>query len=412
MSGSMRDAFKAVPIAAPHSASGRSWRDVSGAWLGIGTSPGALLIGAGLAARYGGPIPLISLLLGAGLMFTQLWFSGSLGLKPPYGHNADLNGVTPLYFSPMMQRIIGGVIAIGMIGWTGFNAGLGGAALSALTRLPSWSGPLLLGIPVLLLSLKGIRMWNRLAAVTTLAVMLLVGMVLAVLATDQSPVRLTIGSPGDLVLDSAVFLGYIGVFSIRAPDFTVGLKNRRELAAANLLLCLPLTAIALAGVALYMGTGQYDLVGILAAPGGLPIGNLLVAISVIAPLFTTLYSGVPSLKAALGMEERAAMFFITIIGLGLAIARFDLKIIVWVGTLAAMLPPLIVPLAVESTRRRWGRSPRMIPLWVSLPGSLLSIGLTLAGSPLALLAGLGLAGVMVFIWTVYKPGQFPIWKER
>lgn len=364
------------------------WTGVAGAWLGIGTSPGALLVGAGIAARYGGAIPLLSLAASFALMFVLLWYQGRLGLNPPLGEGGKLTEIAPRYFGPRLERTVSALIALGMVGWFGFNVGLGGAALSALLSAPPWVGPVVMGLPVLYFGLRGLRSWNGLAALTTLAVLILVGLVVSRSAGSQLPVRLAPGSLEDLVTDAAAFIGYISVFSVRAPDFTAGLSRKSDLALLVCLLGLPVTLIATAGAGLFMATGSTDLVAVLSGPRGLSAGNLLIAISVVAPTFTILHSGAPALRSATGLPERAGMFLITAVGLTLAVLRFDLWLLNWVRVLAAMLPPLVVPLAIESTRRRRGAAPRRLPVWVWLPGALLSMGLTLIQQPLAPLAGL------------------------
>ena len=374
------------------------WTNTAGAWLGIGTSPGALLVGAGIAARYNGPIPVFSILLSFVLMFAVLWYQGQLGMAPPYGEGGDLNKITPRYFGPLMQRVIGAVIAIGMIGWFGFNVGLGGAALSALLNLPAFAGPLILSLPILALSLLGMRSWNGLATLTTIVVLVLVALVVVRLSARMVPVTFSFAGPVDTILDMAAFVGYISVFSVRAPDFTTNLTSRKDLVVLEMMLCLPIFFIALAGVGLQQGIGSLDLVRVLARPDGLPIGNLLIAVAVIAPTFTTLYSGTPSLRSAVGIQDRLGMILITGIGLALAIARFDLLLISWVSVLAAMLPPLLVPLAVESSLRRRRASPRLIPIWVWLPGSVISVILTIAKQPLAALIGISLSGIVTGGW--------------
>ena len=374
------------------------WTNTAGAWLGIGTSPGALLVGAGIAARYNGPIPVFSILLSFVLMFAVLWYQGQLGMAPPYGEGGDLNKITPRYFGPLMQRVIGAVIAIGMIGWFGFNVGLGGAALSALLNLPAFAGPLILSLPILALSLLGMRSWNGLATLTTIVVLVLVALVVVRLSARMVPVTFSFAGPVDTILDMAAFVGYISVFSVRAPDFTTNLTSRKDLGVLELLLCLPIFFIALAGVGLQQGIGSLDLVRVLARPDGLPVGNLLIAVAVIAPTFTTLYSGAPSLRSATGIQDRLGMILITGIGLILAIARFDLLLISWVSVLAAMLPPLLVPLAVELSLRRRRASPRLIPIWVWLPGSVISVILTIAKQPLAALIGISLSGIVTGGW--------------
>lgn len=393
----------AIPRASVSRAGTRApgWTHTAGAWLGIGTSPGALLVGAGIAARYNGPIPLLSILLSFLLMFTILWYQGQLGMAPPYGEGGDLNKITPRYFGPLMQRVIGAVIAIGMIGWFGFNVGLGGAALSALLKLPAFTGPLIIGLPILILSLMGMRSWNGLATLTTIVVLALVVLVVIRLSARMVPVTLKVASPVNTIMDVAAFVGYISVFSVRAPDFTTNMASRKGLSILELLLCLPILFIALAGVGLQQGIGTLDLVSVLARPDGLPIGNLLITLAVIAPTFTTLYSGAPSLRSAVGIQDRVGMILITVIGLILATLRFDLWLISWVSVLAAMLPPLLVPLAVKSSLRRRQAAPRLIPIWVWLPGSVTSMILTIAKQPLAALIGLSLSAIVTGGWYLF-----------
>ncbi len=374
------------------------WQDVLGAWLGIGTAPGALIVGAGLASRYDGPVPLISILVSVVAMFALLWFPGLIGIAPPIGEGAKLTELAPKYFGPGMQRILAALIAIGMTGWFGFNVGLGGAALSSLLNLPGFIGPLIIGITVLVFSLMGIRRWNGLAALTTIAVIILVGLISVRYSARMIPVTLSVGNPLLMVVDVATFIGYVSVFSVRAPDFTAGFVSRKDLLISDLLLCIPVVLIALAGVGLQQGTGSTDLVGILAQPGGLAIGNLLVFLAVIAPSFTILYSGAPALRAAVGLNETIGMYAISAVGLGLAIARFDLFLINWLGMLAALLPPLVIPMAVEAARRRQGGKPHRITIWLWLPGALTSALLTVLKWPTAALFGLLISGLVTLVW--------------
>ncbi len=376
----------------------RGWTDVMGAWLGVGTAPGALIVGAGLASRYGGPVPILSILFGFALMFAMLWFPGLIGMAPPIGEGLKLTELAPRYFRPGMQKTLAALIALGMIGWFGFNVGLGGAALSALLKLPGFLGPLLIGVPVLVYSLRGIKHWNGLAAVTTIAVIILVVLVTMRYSARIMPVTLALGNPLFMIVDVATFVGYVAVFSVRAPDFTAGFGSRKDLLISDLLLCVPAVLIALAGVGLQLGTGSSDLVSILAQPGGLAIGNLLVFLAVIAPTFTIIYSGAPALKAAIGLNETTSMYVITAFGLILAIARFDLLLLNWLGILAALLPPLVVPLVAEAARRRRGRKPYLVTFWLWLPGAFVSVLLTILKQPMAALIGLLISGMVTMTW--------------
>ncbi len=376
----------------------RHWQDVVGAWLGIGTAPGALILGAGLASRYGGQVPLVSILVSFAAMFAILWFPGLIGMAPPIGEGLKLTELAPRYFQPGMQRILAALIAIGMTGWFGFNVGLGGAALSSLLHIPDFVGPLLIGIPVLVFSLLGIHRWNGLAALTTIAVIILVVLISIHYSGYMIPVTLSVRSPLLMIVDVATFIGYVSVFSVRAPDFTAGFVSRKDLVISNLLLCTPVVLISLAGIGLQQGTRSTDLVGILAQPGGLAIGNLLIFLAIIAPSLTILYSGAPALRAAVGLDETIGMFVISAVGLGLAIARFDLLFINWLGILAALLPPLVVPLAVEASRRRRGRKPFKVSFWLWLPGAFVSMLMTILKQPTAVLLGFFVSAIVTLAW--------------
>ena len=343
-------------------------------------------------------MPILPIIVGLTIMALLLWFQGQLGLVPPVGENSTVNQVTPRYFDPLMQRILGAVLALSMIGWYGFNVGLGGAALSALLNLPVWLGPALIGIPILLMSLRGIKSWNFVATIATVSALLLVVLVVVKLAARTLPFTFEIGNPVLMLADVAAFIGYASVFSLRSPDFSVGLGTRRDLSILIILFCGAMVLVVFAGVGLQQGTGSADLVGTLAGPNGLAIGNLLVALAVIAPTFTILVSGAPALEAATGLREKMGMVAITAIGLGLAITRFDFWLRPWLITLAAVLPPIVVAMAIESTHRRRGGKPRLVPVWTWSPGSFVAMYLTITQQTFAPLMGLAITIMLTGIW--------------
>lgn len=374
------------------------WHHRAGAWLGIGTSPAALVLGAGLAARHDGPAPLVAVLVGAGLMVAILAGQGLLGLAAPVGESATLSELAPRYLRWRSHLALNLLLAAAMVGWFGFNVGLGGAALGALLRLPPAAGPVLLGVPIVGLSFAGLRRWNVVAVSATISALLLAALVTARLAAPVAPLTLAVPDPRLMLADVAAFVGYVAVFGVRAPDFSAGLLRRRDLGVSVLLLVVPAVALALAGIGLRLGTGSTDLVATLAGPGGLAVGNLLIAMAVVAAAFTTTYSGALALRAATPLGPRAAIVAIALPGFVLAIARFDLLLLPWLALLGATLPPLVVPMAVEGARRRHGARPRLVPLWTWLPASLVAVGLTAAGTLTAPLTALAIAGVATAIW--------------
>jgi cytosine permease len=137
----------------------------------------------------------------------------------------------------------------------------------------------------------------------------------------------------------------------------------------TLLLSLPMVIVIFAGAVLAQRAGSSDLIAVLAAPGGIAIGNILIALAVVAPTFTTFYSGAPGLRAAIGIGEKPAMVLMAVVGLVLAAVHFDELLLPWLGVLGAVLPPITVPLAVEFYMRRRGRAPRLVPVWPWLAGA-------------------------------------------
>ena len=126
--------------------------------------------------------------------------------------------------------------------------------------------------------------------------------------------------------------------------------------------------VGLGGAALSALLGAPDFTAGLAGPRDLAISGILLCLPVIAITF----AGV-SLQQGTGSTDL-------------------------VGILAAILPPLVVPLAVESTSRRRGYPPRLLPIWLWLSGALVSLWLTALHNPLALLAGLVASGLAALAW--------------
>ncbi|MGI5207331.1 hypothetical protein ACQEU6_37855 [Spirillospora sp. CA-108201] len=281
--------------ARPHTSGaggGRTWRAASGAWLGIGTAPGALVLGAQVGARHGGALPVPVLVVGGAVMAALLAAQGRLGLREPAGENAGMADLSPRYLAPVAERAFTALLAVAMVGWFGFNVGLGGAAAAALGGVPDAVGVAALAVPTVAVLVAGGGRWNAVAVATTLTAVALIGIVAVKLAPPASPVSLARdGPPGVLAADLAGYIGYVSVFAVRAPDFTVGLRGRRDLAACVALLVVPALAASVVGAGVAAASGSTDVVAVLAGPDGLPAANLFVAASVIAPTLAAVHSG-------------------------------------------------------------------------------------------------------------------------
>ncbi|CNF61628.1 Uncharacterised protein [Mycobacterium tuberculosis] len=422
----------------PPPAPGRSWRSASGAWLGIGTAPGALVLGAQVGGRHGGALPVLVLAVGGAVMATLLVAQGRLGLRAPAGEDAGMAELAPRYLRPVAERAFTALLAIAMVGWFGFNLGLGGAAAAALGGVPDAAGVAALTVPLVAVLIGGGGRWNAVAVVTTLTAIALIAIVAVKLPPPASPVTLARdGPPGLLAADLAGYIGYVSVFAVRAPDFTVGLRGRGDLAACVALLVVPALAASVVGAGVAAASGSTDVVAVLAGPDGLPAANLFVAASVIAPTFAAVHSGALAVRRFLPRErgrssgspgaegglaglsapargarsERGrtprvdgrqvvAVLAIAVPGAVLAALRVDRMLLDWLTVLAAALPALVPPMAAEAARRRRGRSARPVATWIWAPGAAVAVALTVAGHAAAAPVGLlvSVAGTLVHAW--------------
>lgn len=375
---------------------GVGWTARVGAFLAIGTSPGALVLGAGLAFRNGGSLPVVGLAVGALAMALMLHGQGLLGVVPPTGTGGTLSDAAGDYLGARTVPLLHGLLGFAMVGWFGFNVGLGGAALAVVTGVPAFLGPVLLATPIVVVAARGRRGWNGLAIATTVAALALVALVVVRTAGGPPPVGLAGASPLGWVADVGALIGYVSVFSLRAPDFSAGLATRGELAKCVAALVVSTVVVVVAGASLARATGTVDVVAAVSGVSASVVGNLLVVTAVIAATFTTLHSGSLALRAIAPVTPTAAIAAVAVPGLLLAVLRFDRYLVTWLGLLAVLLPPLLVPMVVEAASRRRGQPPRPVVAGMWVPGAVAGLAATAVGSDVAGAApvlGLAVAGV-------------------
>ncbi len=383
---------------------GRRWTGAVGPWLGIGAAPAALALGAGMGDRHGGAVPVLGLLAGAGLMAALLYTQGLLGLLPPTGEGQTLTALGPAYLPVAGRTVLSVLLAAAMIGWNGFNVGLGAAALASLFGVPVVVTALALEALVVAVSYVGPRLANRVAVVTTVSALVLVAVCVWQLAPSRVPVSGGVSTAS--VADISALVGYVAVFAVRAPDFSVGLRRRSDLGWCVALLVVPAALAAVAGAGVYLRTGSTDVVAVLAAiPGFAALGLLFVAVAVFVPSLTTTYSGALAIRSVLpGLSTTVAMLMVAVPGAALAATRFDRHLLPWLTTLAAVLPPFIVPMAVEAWRRHRGLHARQVQTVTWLVPGVIAGAMTAFGRAEAPLVGLALAGVLTGVALTARRG--------
>jgi cytosine permease len=374
------------------------WWHTSGVWLGVGASPAALVLGASLAERRGGALSLPVVLTAAVVAAALLAGQARIGLVPPYGDGGTLAQVLPGYISASQRFSVAAMLALAMAGWLAFNAGLGGEALAALTGTPQPVGVLAFGMPLLALTLTGMRRWNLIAVATVVCALALVGQVALGVATDptaRSPVTFAVRDPWTGLGEIAAFIGYVSVFAVRSPDFTAGLPGARDLALCIALFVVPLVTVVVLGALMWTVVGHAHLVAELERSR---LGTSLMTLAMVAPALTAFFSGGLALVSLTGVPSWLGATAIAVPSLLLAAFGFAHQLLPLLSVLGASLPPFLVPMAVEARARRRGRPARPVPGLTWAPASMTGVVLTVIGVTWAPLAGLAVAAAGVSIW--------------
>jgi cytosine permease len=374
---------RAVRTQRPH------WLGRTGPYVGIGASPAALILGAQLADRHDAPLAIIALVVSATGMLALLIWQGRLGVTPPGGEGVRFGELAPRYFDGGAARLISCVLAAAMIGWMGFNAGLGGAALAELAGLPQALTSSLVLVGVSALALTGLRWWNWLALGATVATLVLIVTVLSLIDVSSSPFTFEPPAPARLLTNITALTGYVAVFALRSPDFTAGLQRRSDVVWPAALLVGITIGVAAAGVAVWSVSGDSDVIGVIA--DRVSVGNLLLLLAVVPAALTSFHSGRLALASGTRLPNRSAALVVAGAGLMLAILRFDQYLVVWLAVLSVVLVPIMVPMGREVWGRGRGRAPRPVPTWTWVPASVVGAVGVLTGWHLALAAAAALA---------------------
>lgn len=352
------------------------------------------MLGAEFSRRHDGAVPLLLAPLGAAAMAAVLWPQAVFGLADRTGPGRTLSEVSATSLSRAGDGVLMTLVTASMAGWLALNLAVGGTATSAWTGLPEPVAIGLHGVAVLLLGLTGIARWNRVAALAACASALLA---VSFLTGGEGAGRVVAAAPAPALLagDIALFVGYVAVFAVRAPDFTAGLARRRHVALLVAALTGATLVVAGAGaVAADAAAGQSVVAALLS--GGNRTAAILLSLSTLAPALASQHSGALGL-ARLRLPVPAPLVA-GVVGTALAIGRFDLLFAGWLELLAVAAPPVILPLGVERLRRRGGRAPRIVPLWTWLPGAVAGVALAAAGDDRALAAGAAVTAAATAVW--------------
>jgi cytosine permease len=349
---------------------GDGWLRRLGPWVGIGTSPAALMTGGGVGEGLRGAEAVLALLVGVLLLGALALTQGLLGQRT--GRTLAQLTAGPLGETGS-RRTASVVMVVMMVGWFGVNVGVAGVALARLLDLPDAAGVVLFAVVML-----GIT-----------------GFGLGALSGGQAG-----ADPIGFVPAVVLVVGYGAAFSLRTPDFTHDLvRPRHVLWCALAGLVVPTFAFALAGAALQAVTGTWDLADVLRDLGSPEIAYLFAAIGFTGSVLTNIWSGGLSLSdAAPQVGHRAALVAVTVVGTVVAALDFSELMLGWL-TVMALAAPGLAAICVVHALRGGGATPgwRLAGLSSWTSGFACGIALDMAGSSLALPVATALPAVVYWV---------------
>ena len=363
------------------------WLRRLGPWVGIGTSPAAMMTGGGVGEGLRGAELMAALVTGVALLGALAAGQGILGQRT--GRTLASLTAGPLG-ADGSRRTASVVMLAMMVGWFGVNVGVAGVALGRLLGMPDVAGVVLFAAVMLAVVGFGLGVlsWSALVAGMATTALAIDGLRIAFEDRDAT---LSGGLAGDHPIGflSAVTLviGYGAAFSLRTPDFTHDLARTRQVVWCALVgLAIPTLAFGFAGAALYAATGTWDLADVLHDLGSPTIAYLFVAIGFTGSVLTNIWSGALSLAdVAPRVGHRVALVAVAAAGTVLAAVQFDDLMLSWLTIMALAAPGLVAICAIHVAR---GGTPR--PGWGTIglgswgAGFACGLALYLAGSPLAL----------------------------
>lgn len=363
------------------------WLRRLGPWVGIGTSPAAMMMGGGVGEGLRGAELAAALVTGVALLALLAGGQGILGQRT--GRTLALLTAGPLG-ADGSRRTASVVMLAMMVGWFGVNVGVAGVALARLVGIPDAAGVVIFAAVMLAVVGFGLGAlsWSALVAGAATTALAVYGLELAF---DERDATLSGGLAGSdpigFLPAVALVIGYGAAFSLRTPDFTHDLARTRQVVWCALAgLAVPTLAFGFAGAALYAATGTWDLADVLRDLGSPTVAYLFVAIGFTGSVLTNIWSGALSLAdVAPRVPHRLALAAVALAGTALAALQFDELMLSWLTVMALAAPGLVVVCAIDVAR---GGRPR--PGWGTIglaawgAGFACGLALHLAGSALAL----------------------------
>jgi cytosine permease len=327
------------------------WLRRVGPWVGIGTSPAALMMGGGVAEGRAGARMLAAIGVGVVLLGALAAGQGLLGQR----EGLTLAGLYRRALGAgVLRRAASLAMLAMMVGWFALNVSVGGAGLGRLVGLPDRAGMALFAAAMLAVVWLGLDAlsWTALAAGAATAALAVWGLAIVVGERDVNLLGDAASAPSSFVAGVALVVGYGAAFALRTPDFTHDLRRAADVVLCALVgLVIPVAAFATIGAALWISTGTWNLADVLRDLGSPTVAYGFLALGFAGSVMTNLHSGALALSDAAGRATfRPALVAVAVAGTGLAALRFSQWMIPYLTAMAVAAPALILLLWLDAAR--------------------------------------------------------------
>lgn len=384
-----------MPESVRSDTTGVPWYRRAGVWVGIGTGPGALSVGGGLAAQLSLPTLLVAVPVGALLLTALAVAQGAVSRqrREPLAQRASST-----FGAGLGAGLVNLAILLGMIGWASFYVGIAGFSLATLLSLPSWAGAFLVVLALWALNELGLDRWNLLVWITTFS-----ALGAAIFALVIMGARPTSGGEAGVSLREFLWgtgsvVTYGIVFAARAGDFTWDLEADSDVYKAGLALLVPLLIFLGIGAGLYQMVGDWNLADILAQHQSAGLGHLFLILSIIAPALSGLHSGALALESLASLNSRQSAGLICSASFVLGATRFDRWLLSFLDVLGAAIPPALVIMLLTAVLADKPRRSTALAAWTA--GAVVSVILKLQGQLAHMVVGAGVSIAVLLIGVI------------
>ena len=377
----------AAGLPEPHRA---PWYLRLGAWIGVGTAPGALMTGGGIAAMTDDAWRLPAVVAGVVGLVTLAVLSGQRGLAT---RSTTVRLARVAFQGATGERLVALFITVGVCGWCGIYIGVCAGAVEQLAGVPPIVTAGAFGIVMWVLYLTGFHRWNLLVGVTGAAS---IGVAVIVSRGVEASARAApagrLDGPATLLWGIGIVVAYGGVFALRAGDFTWDAHRSSDVVRAGVLLGASALTFLLLGVQIYNRAGSFDLSTLVNRSAVPAVGALLLLLASIAPTVSGMHSGALGMGSLLGLRAGAGAALTAAGSSLLGALRVDLHLLGVLGLLGAAMPPLIGVLLAHGRRNvAWHA-------WVAWGiGSTTSLALLLRQYPASVLIGIVASATTMFL---------------